>query len=267
MCRLIPFSLPCCRRMYVEVGKLTCCPPNWPDSKCPPDLCIVVGDGTADERDHGICWRCAADRAGKFGQEREAYRPRIDGARIVKGLDGITLPERRRLRESQGRCWSCGAKKDCTACSNGAKSPASEHAHGRNKTASAKRERREMAAGETQTATQRQFSCSGIAGQARTPNPMSRPSNIAYVPQTANSMTLSSNDYIMSRTQTPDPMKGSSYEGVYAEDGIFMGYSPQAGLHDPGFANLLNADWGQNLMASVLHPPETLQKPLSNKSP
>jgi hypothetical protein len=86
MCQILPFTLPCCRRTYVEVSKLPSCPESWPQKKCPAELCIQVRY-EAEDRDAGACWRCQAERAGVLGDARENLRPEIDSAMIVHGFD------------------------------------------------------------------------------------------------------------------------------------------------------------------------------------
>jgi len=116
MCQVLPFTLPCCHRIYVEVTKLPSCPDAWPESKCPPELCIQVRGYEAEDRDTGTCWRCQAEIAGVSGEDRENLRPGIDSAMIVQGLDEVGASGRRRMAEESGNCWYCGAKAGCQYC-------------------------------------------------------------------------------------------------------------------------------------------------------
>ena len=115
MCQILPFTLPCCRRTYVEVSKLPSCPDAWPENKCPAELCIQVRY-EAENRDAGTCWRCQAEIAGVSGEARENLRPEIDSAMIVHGLDEFGVSGRRRMAEEGGTCWYCGAKTGCQYC-------------------------------------------------------------------------------------------------------------------------------------------------------
>lgn len=115
MCQILPFTLPCCRRIYVEVSKLPSCPDVWPEKKCPPELCIQVRY-EAEDRDAGTCWRCQAQIGGVVGQARENLRPEIDSAMIVHGLDEVGVSGRRRIAEEGGTCWYCGAMAGCQYC-------------------------------------------------------------------------------------------------------------------------------------------------------
>lgn len=116
MCQVIPFTLPCCRRVYVEVTKLPSCPGSWPLRKCPPELCIQLRGCEAEERVDGICWRCKALNAGAAGHDREALRPKIDRATLALGLEELGISGRRRAVEKGGHCWFCGAKGGCEGC-------------------------------------------------------------------------------------------------------------------------------------------------------
>jgi hypothetical protein len=116
MCQILPFTLPCCRRIYVEVSKLPSCPDAWPEKKCPPELCIQVRGYETEDRDSGTCWRCQAEIAGVLGEERENLRPEIDSAMIVHGLDEVGVSGRRRMAEEGGKCWYCGAAAGCQYC-------------------------------------------------------------------------------------------------------------------------------------------------------
>jgi hypothetical protein len=115
MCQVLPFTLPCCRRTYVDVSKLPSCPDAWPEHKCPPELCIQVRYD-AEDRDMGTCWRCQADISGILGEARENLRPEIDSAMIVHGLDEVGVSGRRKIAEESGACWYCGAKAGCQYC-------------------------------------------------------------------------------------------------------------------------------------------------------
>ncbi|KAE9369450.1 hypothetical protein N431DRAFT_48143 [Stipitochalara longipes BDJ] len=115
MCQVLPFTLPCCRRTYVEVSKLPSCPDAWPEKKCPPELCIQVRYD-AEDRDNGTCWRCQANISGILGEARENLRPEIDSAMIVHGLDELGVSGRRKIAEEGGTCWYCGAKAGCQYC-------------------------------------------------------------------------------------------------------------------------------------------------------
>lgn len=121
MCQITPFTLPCCRRIYVTIKKLPSCPKTWPRSKCPPELCIQIGGyefTNADHKQAGICWRCKASLGGTAGCERERLRPEIDTAVIVPGLDELGLEDRRKLAEADGTCWFCDSK-GCDICAGG----------------------------------------------------------------------------------------------------------------------------------------------------
>ncbi|CZS95162.1 uncharacterized protein RAG0_04922 [Rhynchosporium agropyri] len=113
MCQVVPYTLPCCRKVYVSVTKLPSCPNSWPNRKCPPELCIQVRGYEAEDRDAGTCWRCTARRTGA---DRESLRPRIDRATLVLGLDEIGVTGRRRREEKNGNCWFCGANGGCNTC-------------------------------------------------------------------------------------------------------------------------------------------------------
>lgn len=113
---MVPFTLPCCRKVYVEVTKVPSCPNSWPNRKCPPELCIQVRGYEPEDRDSGICWRCKAAVAGVSGADRESLRPRIDKATLVLGLDELGLTGRRRREEQNGNCWFCGATAGCKTC-------------------------------------------------------------------------------------------------------------------------------------------------------
>ncbi|KAH8661374.1 hypothetical protein BGZ60DRAFT_83938 [Tricladium varicosporioides] len=115
MCQIIPFTLPCCRRVYVEISRLPSCPDEWPKKKCPKDFCLRVRRN-AQDREAGTCWRCEAEMAGKIGQAREGMRPGIDKAAIVGGLEEVDPHDRRRMTEAGGHCWFCGARSSCESC-------------------------------------------------------------------------------------------------------------------------------------------------------
>ncbi|CAL3971750.1 unnamed protein product [Diplocarpon coronariae] len=116
MCQIVPFSLPCCRRVYVEVSKLPSCPNSWPNRKCPPELCIQVRGFEAEYRESGKCWRCIAKSSGAIGHHRVVMRPKIDGASLVLGLEEIGVSGRRMKTERDGECWFCGAQGGCKSC-------------------------------------------------------------------------------------------------------------------------------------------------------
>ncbi|RDL32452.1 uncharacterized protein BP5553_08908 [Venustampulla echinocandica] len=119
MCQVTPFTLPCCKRVYVEVFKLPSCPDAWPTSKCPPELCLQVHGYEPQNRAFGICWRCKAASLNKTGDERELMRPAIDSADIVVGLEEIDVQERKKAVEDHGKCWFCSAKRGCEDCGAG----------------------------------------------------------------------------------------------------------------------------------------------------
>ncbi|KAH7369904.1 hypothetical protein BKA65DRAFT_7757 [Rhexocercosporidium sp. MPI-PUGE-AT-0058] len=129
MCQVVPFTLPCCRKVYVEVSKLPSCPNSWPNRKCPPELCIQVRGYEAEDREAGICWRCKARTTGASTADRESLRPRIDKATLVLGLDELGVTGRRRREENNGNCWFCGATGGCNTC--GAKDINAEDGEGR----------------------------------------------------------------------------------------------------------------------------------------
>ena len=122
MCQLTPFTLPCCRRIYVVVKKISTCPDEWPRLKCPPELCLQIGtheSSSAEHKNEGVCWRCKALLAGITGEKREGLRPVIDQARLVEGLEETTPEQRRRRVEASGRCWFCmsdASKRSCDMC-------------------------------------------------------------------------------------------------------------------------------------------------------
>ncbi|KAH7395733.1 hypothetical protein BKA64DRAFT_68136 [Cadophora sp. MPI-SDFR-AT-0126] len=116
MCQVVPFTLPCCRKVYVEVTKVPSCPNSWPNRKCPPELCIQVRGYEPEDRESGLCWRCKARAAGISGADRESIRPRIDKATLVLGLDELGVTGRRRREEQNGNCWYCGATGGCKTC-------------------------------------------------------------------------------------------------------------------------------------------------------
>ncbi|KAL2072282.1 hypothetical protein VTL71DRAFT_11625 [Oculimacula yallundae] len=116
MCQVVPYTLPCCRKVYVEVSKLPSCPRSWPNRKCPSELCIQVRGYEAEDRDTGTCWRCKARISGVSNLDRESLRPRIDKATLVLGLDEIGVIGRRRREERNGNCWFCGATGGCKTC-------------------------------------------------------------------------------------------------------------------------------------------------------
>ncbi len=122
MCQVIPFTVPCCRRIYVDVSKLPSCPEEWPRRKCPADLCIQVGESPEERQTGGACWRCKALEAGIAGVEREEMRPAIDKALIVEGLEEYDVEGRKHNVEKQGNCWCCNAKIGCTSCGSTKKS-------------------------------------------------------------------------------------------------------------------------------------------------
>jgi hypothetical protein len=121
MCQIVPFTLPCCRRVYVDISKVPGCPNDWPQSKCPGELCIQIGGYEAEHRDSGTCWRCQAKKAGITGHERQMMKPVIDKATIVDGLEELNVTERKAKIEEAGSCWYCGARNGCESC--GAKFP------------------------------------------------------------------------------------------------------------------------------------------------
>jgi len=122
MCQITPFTLPCCRRVYVLAKKISTCPDEWPKLKCPPDLCLQIGThepSSAVHKTEGTCWRCKAHWEGITGQERERLRPAIDHGELVEGLEETTPEERRRRVESSGKCWFCmgdASKRCCDMC-------------------------------------------------------------------------------------------------------------------------------------------------------
>jgi len=118
MCLVTPFTLPCCRRIYVLVSQTPGCPEDWPKSKCPAEFCIQVHQYEPESRATGICWRCQADSAGEAGFEREKRRPGIDKATIVAGLEELTAAERKNRVELRGFCWYCGHKGGCYGCAS-----------------------------------------------------------------------------------------------------------------------------------------------------
>ncbi|KAG4443152.1 hypothetical protein IFR05_001384 [Cadophora sp. M221] len=129
MCQVVPFTLPCCRKVYVEVSKLPSCPNSWPNRKCPPELCIQVRGYEAEDREAGVCWRCKARNTGASRSDRENLRPRIDKATLVLGLDELGVTGRRRREEKNGNCWFCGATAGCNTC--GAKEIVAEEDDGK----------------------------------------------------------------------------------------------------------------------------------------
>jgi hypothetical protein len=116
MCQINPFTLPCCRRVYVEISRLPSCPDAWPKLKCPSELCIQVRAFEPEDKPTGTCWRCKAAAAGKIGHERNKMRPGVDSAEIVVGLEEPTVQQRRQMAEDDGKCWFCSAQGGCTTC-------------------------------------------------------------------------------------------------------------------------------------------------------
>ncbi|TVY49199.1 hypothetical protein LOCC1_G000661 [Lachnellula occidentalis] len=116
MCILAPFTLPCCRQIYVGVSRTTQCSQDWPSSKCPPEICIQIHQYEPEHRSTGICWRCQADKEGETGFVREKRRPGIDKARIAAGLEELTTAGRKKRVERWGFCWYCDARGGCLGC-------------------------------------------------------------------------------------------------------------------------------------------------------
>ncbi len=117
MCQVVPFTLPCCRKVYVSISKLPSCPDAWPKAKCPPELCIQLGGYEPEHRRYGMCWRCKAiQKDGKQLWELDSLRPGIDTAEIVKGLEELNVSERRNRVEEGGHCWFCDARGGCQSC-------------------------------------------------------------------------------------------------------------------------------------------------------
>ncbi|TVY42349.1 hypothetical protein LSUB1_G001394 [Lachnellula subtilissima] len=116
MCILAPFTLPCCRQIYVSVSRTTQCPQDWPSSKCASEICIQIHQYEPEHRSTGICWRCQADKEGEVGSVREKRRPAIDKARVAAGLEKLTTAGRKRRVERWGFCWYCDARGGCLGC-------------------------------------------------------------------------------------------------------------------------------------------------------
>ncbi|TVY89201.1 hypothetical protein LAWI1_G005132 [Lachnellula willkommii] len=116
MCILAPFTLPCCRQIYVGVSRTTQCSQDWPSSKCPPEICIQIHQYEPEHRSTGVCWRCQADKEGEVGSVREKRRPGIDKARVAAGLEELTTAGRKKRVERWGFCWYCDAKGGCLGC-------------------------------------------------------------------------------------------------------------------------------------------------------
>lgn len=119
MCQIAPFTLPCCRRVYVLAKKISTCPDEWPKKKCPAELCLQVGSqdpSLVEQRSEGTCWRCLAHWDRKTGEERERMRPTIDRAELVEGLEETTPLERRRRVEASGICWFCMGEPTSHGC-------------------------------------------------------------------------------------------------------------------------------------------------------
>ena len=104
MCILAPFTLPCCRQIYVSVSRTTQCPQDWPSSKCASEICIQIHQYEPEHRSTGICWRCQADKEGEIGSVREKRRPAIDKARVAAGLEPSESPvsPKKRSRTNTG---------------------------------------------------------------------------------------------------------------------------------------------------------------------
>ena len=122
MCLVTPFTLPCCRRIYVSAERLPSCPDGWPKKKCPKELCVQISGfepKDVDNRSTGICWRCLAWNKDIGPFEREILRPVLDKAFIAEGLGDVPMDERRVRMETAGICWHCGACGDCASCGTG----------------------------------------------------------------------------------------------------------------------------------------------------
>jgi hypothetical protein len=110
MCRVHPFTFPCCRRVYVDVEHYPSCPASWPEEKCPAELTIQTKAFEPEHRSSGICWRCSG-----------SPEPAFNYAKVTLGLEERTPQDRRRETEEGGACWSCNSAYDCHQC--GSKKP------------------------------------------------------------------------------------------------------------------------------------------------
>lgn len=239
MCQVIPFTLPCCRRVYVSVSRLPSCPASWPKSKCPPELCIQVRGVEPEERSTGECWRCKAEAAGKSGFDKDMLRPGIDKAYIVLGLEELGIVGRRRVVEEGGHCWFCNARGGCGEC--GAREiKAMEEQTGsiyREETPSKRRHqqpRTEKDRGSKRVKAERS------EGQSSTPNSMySSPSApisiLGYSPHTPLTPAGSYPDPSTSSNWSPHKYPNSPYglgsRPKFGTSSSFQGYPPR--IHSP----------------------------------
>ncbi|CZR57413.1 uncharacterized protein PAC_07302 [Phialocephala subalpina] len=187
MCQAIPFTLPCCRRVYVSISRLPSCPASWPKSKCPPELCIQVRGTEPEERPTGVCWRCKAQAAGKTGFEKDMLRPGIDKAYIVLGLEELGITGRRRQVEEDGHCWFCNARGGCKECGAHEIKPEDQQSRGmREETPIGKKRHREPRPERERTHNKRVKVEKSEAGPSTPRSMFSTPraptSNLAYSP-------------------------------------------------------------------------------------
>src|SRR4051812_27766361 len=110
MCLVKPYTLPCCRRVYVDTFRLPSCPAVWPREKCPAELCIQVRGFEPEHRETGECRRCLG-----------LPEPAFNFAKVTLGLEERTPQDRRRETEEGGACWSCQSIYGCQSC--GSKKP------------------------------------------------------------------------------------------------------------------------------------------------
>jgi len=75
MCVHILVGFSCCDRLYLDVQRIATCNPDWPRTKCLPELCLQLGSEEKPQRRPGICWRCSTQEVIITGAEREILRP------------------------------------------------------------------------------------------------------------------------------------------------------------------------------------------------
>ncbi|CAG8957791.1 hypothetical protein HYFRA_00000129 [Hymenoscyphus fraxineus] len=117
MCLIKPVKYLCCMRVYVEVSKLPSCSPDFPEVKCPPDLCLQVHAFAPENKAPEFeCWRCKAKSLDVPLPERERMRPKIDKAIIDLSSLETTIAQRRVAYEDDEQCWFCHSRAGCGTC-------------------------------------------------------------------------------------------------------------------------------------------------------
>ncbi|KAF8866065.1 hypothetical protein BDZ45DRAFT_331731 [Acephala macrosclerotiorum] len=260
MCQVIPFTLPCCRRVYVSISRLPSCPASWPKSKCPPELCIQVRGTEPEARPTGVCWRCKAQADGKTGFEKDMLRPGIDKAYIVLGLEELGITGRRRQVEEGGHCWFCNARGGCKECGADEMKPEDQQSRGiREETPSSSKKRHREPRPEKERAHHKRVKIEKSEAGPSTPRSMiSTPrapiSNPAYSPPTNPSSYPEPNSSMMWQP----PMHSNSHFSAgynYGASSPSQGMAPQqqtppnqsAMFSQPGSGswnpNNFNQDW------------------------